>query len=53
MLHENVDYTCYENFELQGYPVITMSRGEVIVENGQFKGKKGRGKFIRRSVSKV
>ncbi|WP_147565476.1 dihydropyrimidinase [Clostridium tyrobutyricum] len=53
MLHENVDYTCYENFELQGYPVITMSRGEVIVENEQFKGKKGRGKFIRRSVSKV
>lgn len=51
ILHENVDYTCYENFKLQGYPVITISRGEVIVKDGVFKGKKGRGKFINRKVT--
>lgn len=48
ILHENVDYTCYEGFKLQGYPVITISRGEVIVRGGKFIGKKGRGKFIKR-----
>ncbi|RYL92742.1 dihydropyrimidinase [Sporolactobacillus sp. THM7-4] len=48
MLHENVDYTCYEGFIVQGYPIVTLSRGEVIYENGKFIGKKGRGKFIRR-----
>lgn len=49
MLHENVDYTCYEGFAVQGYPILTLSRGEVICRNGQFIGRKGRGNFIRRN----
>jgi dihydropyrimidinase len=47
-LHQNVDYTPYEGFEVTGYPVTTLSRGKVIVKGGQFVGKTGAGKFIAR-----
>ena len=29
ILHHNCDYTPYEGRELTGYPVMTLSRGEV------------------------
>ena len=45
MLHQNVDYTPYEGFELEGYPVLTMSRGQVIVKDNKFIGSKGYGKI--------
>jgi dihydropyrimidinase len=48
MLHGNVDYTAYEGTELSGFPVCTVSRGEVIVRDGVFTGKAGRGRFVRR-----
>jgi dihydropyrimidinase len=48
MLHENVDYSAYEGFELEGYPECTVSRGEVIVRDGVFLGKRGRGRFLKR-----
>lgn len=48
MLHSNVDYTAYEGFKLKGCPVMTLSRGEIIVKNNEFIGQKGRGKFIKR-----
>lgn len=48
LLHENVDYTPYEGIELQGRPVMTVSRGEIIVENGQFLGQRGRGRYLHR-----
>ena len=48
MLHSNVDYTAYEGFKLKGYPIMTLSRGEVIAKDNEFMGQKGRGKFIKR-----
>lgn len=48
LLHENTDYTPYEGMRLTGYPVMTISRGEVIVTNGQFAGSMGRGRFLKR-----
>ena len=47
-LHENVDWTPYEGIELSGWPETTLSRGEIVVENGQFYGQKGRGQFMAR-----
>ncbi len=47
-LHENVDYTAYEDTKLKGYPVITISRGKIIVKDNKFVGEKGYGKFIKR-----
>ena len=48
VLHENVDYTPYEGISLHGYPVLTMSRGTVLVKNGQFIGPHGHGRYIKR-----
>lgn len=53
MLHENVDYTPYEGFKLKGYPVMTLSKGEVVAENGNFVGKEGAGEFIKRGVPQI
>lgn len=50
ILHENVDYTPYEGFKLKGYPVVTISRGTVIAKDGEFVGKEGAGRFIKRSA---
>ncbi len=47
-LHQNVDYTPYEGMKVKGYPVKTIVAGTVVVDNGQFVGKKGTGKYIKR-----
>jgi dihydropyrimidinase len=47
--HMDVDYSCYEGREVQGGSDIVLSRGTVIVRDGQFTGRKGRGQFIRRA----
>lgn len=46
-LHQNVDYCPYEGWEVQGYPVGVLSRGEVIVHHGEFVATAGRGQFLR------
>jgi dihydropyrimidinase len=48
VLHENCDYTPYEGRQLQGYPVLTMLRGRVIVRDGEFVGGSGGGRFLAR-----
>jgi dihydropyrimidinase len=48
MLHENVDYTPYEGIRVKGYPVMTIVGGKIVVENGQFLGQRGAGRFIKR-----
>ncbi|MDR2258612.1 MAG: dihydropyrimidinase [Treponema sp.] len=48
-IHGHADYTAYEGFELTGYPVCTISRGEAILRDGVFYGKPGRGRFIPRA----
>jgi dihydropyrimidinase len=47
-LHANVDYSAYEGIEVQGYPVCTISRGEVIFRDGKINARPGRGKFVKR-----
>jgi dihydropyrimidinase len=48
-LHQNVDYCPYEGWELQGYPQTVLSRGEIIVRDGEFVGSPGRGHFLHSS----
>ncbi len=48
--HMRVDYSVFEGFRCKGAPVTVLSRGEVIVEGGQFLGRPGRGSFLRRST---
>ncbi len=49
--HMDVDYSCYEGREVQGGSDIVLSRGSVIVRNGEFTGRKGAGRFIKRSAA--
>jgi dihydropyrimidinase len=49
VLHSRADYTVYEGYAVQGWPVCTISRGEVIVRDGDFIGEPGRGKFLKRA----
>ena len=47
--HMDVDYSCYEGRTVQGASDVVLSRGSVIVRDGQFTGRKGHGRFIRRA----
>jgi dihydropyrimidinase len=49
-LHEQVDWTPYEGLQVQGWPAVTISRGEVIVAGGAFLGEAGRGQFVQRRI---
>jgi len=52
MLHGNTDYTPYEGWKLKGYPITTISRGEVLVQDGIVVAKPGVGKFLKRGLFK-
>ncbi|MFZ1551602.1 MAG: dihydropyrimidinase [Anaerolineae bacterium] len=47
-LHSAIPYSQYEGVQVTGYPVTTLSRGEVIIADGQFSGRPGRGRFCVR-----
>ncbi len=49
-LHMKVDYNPYEGREVQGVSETVISRGKVIVENGEFVGRAGGGAFLKRSA---
>lgn len=46
--HTNSDFDVFEGWEVQGWPVYTISRGEVIFDNGKVTGARGRGRPVRR-----
>ena len=50
-LHMRVDYSPYEGRVVRGGPRTVMSRGEVIVDHGEWKGRPGRGQFLKRAQS--
>ncbi len=47
-LHETAGWTLYEGMMLRGWPVVTISRGKVIVENDELLVGPGYGRFIKR-----
>ena len=50
-LHADSDYSIWEGFTCQGYPVLTMLRGKVIVEQGKLVGSSTDGQWLKRRVS--
>jgi len=48
--HMRVDYSAYEGWRVKGVTETVLSRGRVIVENNEFKGKTGAGQFIKRGT---
>jgi dihydropyrimidinase len=47
-LHDPKAYTVFAGRKMRGWPLMTISRGEVIVEAGECVAKPGRGQFIQR-----
>jgi dihydropyrimidinase len=50
--HMDVDYSCYEGREVQGGSDVVLSRGRVVVENGEWHGEKGCGRFLKRTTAR-
>jgi dihydropyrimidinase len=48
--HMNVDYSAYEGRRVKGVVETVLSRGRVVVENGEFKGRAGGGQFLKRGT---
>jgi dihydropyrimidinase len=44
------DYSMFEGFKVRGNAKQVYSRGELIVENGKYLGKVGRGQYLRRTA---
>ena len=49
LVHDGSDYTPYEGLEVTGWPVLTMVRGKVVVDNGTLVGGKDHGTYLPRA----
>jgi dihydropyrimidinase len=48
--HMRVDYSMFEGYKVTGNARTVLSRGEVIVDGGEFTGKPGRGNYLKRTA---
>src|SRR5260221_10598912 len=46
--HMNVDYSAYEGRTIKGAVDTVLSRGHIVIDKAEFKGKAGKGKFLKR-----
>ncbi|MFC0626571.1 dihydropyrimidinase [Kribbella deserti] len=49
--HMNMDHSAYEGYEIAGHVDTVISRGQVIVANGTYHGRKGHGCYLKRGLS--
>jgi len=49
--HVNMDYSAWEGYEIDGHVDTVISRGKVIVDDHQYLGAKGDGKYLKRGLS--
>jgi dihydropyrimidinase len=50
LLHHEGDYTPWEGWKVRGWPVTTILRGEVVVEDGKLLVEPGFGEFVQRKL---
>ena len=48
-LHET-DYTPWEGYEAEAWPTLTVLRGNIMMQNGEFLGDRKDGKYLKRKV---
>ena len=48
LLQQAIDYTPYEGREVTGWPVMTLRRGEVVMQDGRVQAEPGSGRFLPR-----
>ncbi len=51
--HHRTDYNLYEGWKLRGYPVKVFLRGTLIVDNQNWLGKAGGGRFVHRQAGEI
>ena len=49
--HMAIDYSAWEGVTVAGKAETVISRGQVIIENDQYVGRKGHGRFLKRGLS--
>ncbi len=47
-MHSAADWDPFEGWEVQGWPRLTLSRGEVVVDSGRVLARPGRGRLLKR-----
>jgi dihydropyrimidinase len=52
LMQHGSDYTPYEGFEVTGWPIKTLVRGEVVADDGRIVGAPGFGQFLPRETSR-
>lgn len=48
-LHSSAEFSVYDGWEIKGWPILTMLRGNIIMEDGEITGKLVTGKYIPRT----
>jgi dihydropyrimidinase len=46
--HSKMDVNVFEGMTVQGFPKVTLSRGEVVWRDGDLRVQRGRGRFVKR-----
>jgi dihydropyrimidinase len=47
--YSRADYSVYEGFEVRGWPAVTISRGDVVLDGGEITAEPGRGLWLARA----
>ncbi len=51
--HMRVDYSAYEGFDVSGTVHTVMSRGRVVVADGEYRGEAGHGRYLPRGANQL
>ncbi|WP_148615288.1 dihydropyrimidinase [Nocardioides rubriscoriae] len=49
--HMNMDHSAWEGYEVDGHVDVVVSRGSVVVSDGEFHGRAGHGRYLRRGLT--
>jgi dihydropyrimidinase len=51
-MYSKAGFSIYEGWEVTGWPIVTIRRGEIVYENWKVKGVPGTGKLLKRETWK-
>ena len=49
--HMRVDFSCYEGMRVRGVTKTVLSRGELVIEEGEYVGRRGHGSYLKRGLA--
>lgn len=49
--HMNMDHSAWEGYEIDGHVDVVISRGSVLVSDGEFHGRAGHGQYLKRGLT--